>query len=228
MADSASPSSGDAPRVNLDKRAAGAPPSLTPPPPAPVDHPVSQPPTSRRVPGRVLLLGVATIGLLVIAFAGWHLIGADQPSTERMTTEQGTSTPSTASGTGSNSDSTVSSVPSSVGAFDAFAGTWSGVVSQFDDAPQVDFPMTLTLAPSDGALTGETTYDLSSKTCIGDLEFVSGDATVVRLREHIVSGQCIPSGRISVQYLTDDSVSFEYRSTKRNGAAQVVRGVLTR
>ncbi len=229
MADNeASPNSSDARRVSLDKRAAGASSSLTPPPPAPVGRPVSQPPASRQVPRGVLFPGVAAIGLLVIAFAGWRLIGADQLSPDRMATEQGASTPSTTSGNGGSSDSSDTSEPSEGGVFDAFFGTWSGVVSQFDDGPQTDFEMTLTLIPNDGALAGDTTYNLGSKTCTGNLEFVSGDATVVSLRENIVSGHCISSGDISVQDLTNDSVSFEYHSTKRNGATQVVRGVLTR
>lgn len=228
MADNAN-SRSNAPRVSLDKRRAEAPSSLTAPPPAPVGRPALQSSTPRRGPRAPLLLGSATVGLLVIVLAGWLLVGSDHGTKDRSATaEEGSSTQGVKEEVVDDSDPASPSDSSSTVAFEAFSGSWSGVVSQFDDGPQVDFPMTLTLSADKGGLTGSTSYDLRDGVCRGELEFVSGDASVVDLRERISNGHCVGSGDISVRYLTDSSVSFEYRATKRSGATQVVRGVLTR
>lgn len=229
MTDKANPRSSEAPRVNLDKRGAETPASLAPPPlpPAAVGRPVSRPMASRWGP-KPLLLGGAAIGLLVVAFAGWLLIGAGEGSRDRPAIAgPGPSALGATGEAGDNADS-AGSDPSSPGVLDVFPGSWNGVVSQFDDGPQVDFPMTLTLVGGDGELTGTTTYDLVDGKCSGRLAFVSGDATVVEFRERISNGHCVGAGDVSVRSLTTDSVSFEYRATKRSGATQVVRGVLTR
>jgi hypothetical protein len=176
---------------------------------------------SRQGPKKPILLGGAAVGLLVVAFVGWLLISTGEGSKDRPATAgPGPSALGTTGEIGDNADS--------AGVLDAFSGSWDGVVSQFDDGPQVDFPMTLTLVGGDGELTGTTTYDLVDAKCSGSLAFVSGDATVVEFRERISNGHCVGAGDVSVRSLTTDSVSFEYRATKRSGATQVVRGVLTR
>lgn len=110
----------------------------------------------------------------------------------------------------------------------AFSGSWSGVVSQFDDGPRIQFPMTLDLRPQADGVAGRTTYELDTGQCVGEVRFVSGDASTVHLSERIASGPCVAAGSISLRQIDESSVSFEYRTAKRDGAVQVVRGVLTR
>ena len=88
--------------------------------------------------------------------------------------------------------------------------------------------MTLALEADSDELTGATTYELADGRCSGTLEFLSGDGSTVELREHVSDGDCVGAGDITVELIDSDSLSFEYRATKKSGADQFVRGVLTR
>jgi hypothetical protein len=89
----------------------------------------------------------------------------------------------------------------------AFAGTWSGPVTQ----PPVTYTVTITLAS--GESSGTIAYAGADFSCSGDLSLTSASSTTMTMSQGIVVGQSTCSnGTVTIKLVGPASISFSFQS----------------